>query len=418
MTFAFLARATGVLALLFLCALPAYAGPVRPNALDARASALATQQLLSAPAATLVDPDRQIAAARYVRWRIPGFLLTFLVPIGLLTYFWRSGLAAALRDRMRARLAEFGVRFCMGAIVAAIAWIAALLPQFYLYRIERIMGISPQIWPSWALDWLGTFAVAVVATGVVAAVVLWLADRTHQWYLYTMLAVVVGEVLYAYVAPASVAPRYHDFRAPRAAIAARLQALETKAAVSGVPIVVADRSRQSPTDDAFVVGAGPSQRIVLTDSLVRAGTPGEIAFLTARAIEHVVDEDQVRRALVAALLVIIGMALAVTLADRVGFRRDDDPVSRLALVGALLGCTYLVALPVYQSYLRSGEGRVDMAAVALTGDRASAVRAMIRRADERLEPLCPNTLTMLYFQRTPPIAVRVAAFNGTPANCR
>jgi STE24 endopeptidase len=411
-------RATGALLVLLLCALPVCAQS-RPNALDLRIDAMSPRQLLASPASALVDPDRQGAAARYVSWRIPGFLLTFAIPIGALAYFWRSGGASALRDRLRRSFrSEFGVRCCFGAILAAIAWFATLIPQFYLYRVERVMGISRQPWPAWALSWLATLAAVMVAVGALCAIVLWLADRTHQWYLYTMLGVVLGAMLYSYATPLLIAPFFNRFENLAPTIASPLYALEAKAGIPNVPIVVADWSRRSAAQGAFVSGLGPSQRIVLSDSLVRSESPGEAAFFVARAIEHDVDGDQLRRCLIAVLIIIIAMALAVTIADRVGFRRDDDPVSRLALVGALLACAYLVAFPIYLSYVRGGEARADRSAVALTGDRASAVRAMIRRADERIEELCPNTFAMLYFSPTPAIATRIATFNGTPDPCR
>ncbi|HVS46014.1 MAG TPA: M48 family metalloprotease [Verrucomicrobiae bacterium] len=411
-------RATGALLVLLLCALPVCAQN-RPNALDLRIDAMSPQQLLASPASALVDSDRQGAAGRYVGWRIPGFLLTFAIPIGALAYFWRSGGASALRDRLRRSFrSEFGVRCFFGAILAAIAGFATLIPQFYLYRVERVMGISRQPWPAWALSWLATLAAVMVAVGVMCAIVLWLADRTHQWYLYAMLGIALGAMLYSYATPLLIAPFFNHVESLAPTIASPLYALEVKAGIPNVPIVAADWPRPSPAQGAFVSGLGPSQRIVLSDSLVRSESPGETAFFAARAIEHDVDGDQFRRCLIAVLIIIIAMALAVTIADRVGFRRDDDPVSRLALVGALLGCAYLVAFPIYLSYVRGGEARVDKTAIALTGDRASAVRAMVRRADERIEELCPNTFAMLYFSPAPAIATRIATFNDTPDPCR
>jgi hypothetical protein len=353
-------RAAGISLVLLLFGLPVHAQG-RPSALDARVDALSVARLSTNPAPALVDPDRQIAAARYVNWRITGFLLSFALPIGILIYYWRNGFASARRDGLRRRFrSEFAVRWIFGAILAAIAWTAALLPQFFLYRLDRVMGISPQSWTQWAASWVVSFAMACVVTGTIAAVILWLADRTHQWYLYTMAGVIVVAAIYE----------------------------------RGGGFASAD-------------GAG-----------LPADTPGEVAFYTARLAEHWAVGDPLRSALVLALIIIVAMAIAVTIADRIGFRRDDDPVSRLALVGGLLGCAYLIALPAYLAYDRASAARADIAAVAATGDRASAVRAMVRRADQDLEPVCPNEFAMLYFAQTPALGERISTFNGTPDPCK
>ena len=117
-------------------------------------------------------------------------------------------------------------------------------------------------------------------------------------------------------------------------------------------------------------------------------------------------------------MLVLGSALAIFLADRIGFRRDDDPVSRLALVGALLGCVYLVTLPFYNGYERNLDIAADRYAVALTGDRISAIRGAVRGADQALQPVCPRLLGYWYFSTHPPAGVRIPNLQGRPSACR
>jgi STE24 endopeptidase len=416
-------RAPGVLrALLALVVLVAISqaawASIAPNALERRVSAIPAQQLLVQPAAMLADPDRQLAAERLMRWKVPGWFVMIVLQIAALWYFWRSGAAAALRDRLRRGFAsEFWVRWVFGVVLGAIAELAALVPTFYLYRVERVMGLSTQLSRDWALDWLVGFVVTVLAAGFVAAVVLFLADRTHQWYVYAILGVVVASMLSAYVNPILIAPIFNRFSPLSASYERDLEALAQRAGMPGIPVVVDDRSQRTLSERAFVIGLGASQRIVLSDTLISASTPPEVAFYEARELGNAAWNETLRRALLLAIIAICGAAMAVVIADRVGFRRDDDPVSRLALVGALMGCIYLLAVPVYSSFARAIAAHDDAYALALTNDRAAAVRAMVRRADERLESVCPNLIATLYFQRTPSIADRVAAFNGVAESC-
>jgi STE24 endopeptidase len=339
--------------------------------------------------------------------------------IAILAYFWRSGLAALLRDGLRRTVRlEFFVRFAFGGALALLARTLTLVPEFYLYRVERIMGVSDEAFPVWLGDWLIDTLFAIVIAGLIAAFVLWLADRTHQWYLITIAGVLAACLAFAYVAPILVAPIFNHLELLRGATATRLQALTARAGFAGIPIEVMDRSRRTQTEAVTLTGLGPSRRIVLSDTGLAAANPGELDFLTARALGHAAVEDDLRRPLVEALIVILGAALAVFGADRIGFRRDDDPVSRLALVGALLACAYVVAEPVYNAIDSGFKAQADAYAVHLTGDRPDDVRAFVRLADQRLLGVCPGFFARWYLQGAPSISSRIEQINGVQPPCR
>lgn len=400
-------------------AAPAQARVLRPNALDHSVTAISAAQLMSEPAPLLVDADRQEAAARYARWRIPGFLAMVLLQIAALAYLWSSGWAARARDTLRAKVrSEFAVRWCFGAILAIVAKCAALVPMFYLFRVDAVMGLSNEGPYRWWFDWLVGVAFAAVAAGFVAAIVLWLADRTHQWYVYTILGFIAASLAMAFFSPVLVVPFFNTQKPVVDSRFEPVRRMERLAARAGVPIVIEDRSlRSQSTTSAQVSGLWATQRIVLSDTLVAGSTPEEVAFSIARELAHAVDGDPLRVACLDAFVAVFGVALAVFVADRVGFRRDDDPVSRLALVGALLGCAYLVVLPPYNAVQRALERQADAYAVALTGDPVAAVRWSVRVADQRLVPDCPDTFSYLYFSISPSIADRIATFNHIPERC-
>ncbi|MDQ2872840.1 MAG: hypothetical protein M3R35_06910, partial [Candidatus Eremiobacteraeota bacterium] len=183
------------------------AGTLRPNALDRSVDAISRTALLAQPATDLADAQRQAAAVRLERYRTPVWLVMLALQIGVLAWFWRSGWAAALRGRLRQALRnEFLVRCFFGAALAAIARLAAILPQFVEYRMWKILEISTESSQTWAGDWLVGTLIAMVIAGAIAGIVLWLADRTHQWYLYTVAAIFGLTLLVAFVNPFTFAP--------------------------------------------------------------------------------------------------------------------------------------------------------------------------------------------------------------------
>lgn len=388
----------------------------RPNQLDRRVDALSSQALLTQPALALVDPARQAAAVRLARLTLAGWILAVLLQAGALAYFWSSGAAAAWRDRLRGRLrARWLVRFAFGATLGLIARAAALVPSFYLYRVERVMDLSVELTRTWGLFWLAHTLLAMAVAGTIAAIVLWLVDRTHQWYAYTIVIILGVSIAWSYASP-----YFEVGGAPATPLPVPLQtqieAVLSRAGVPSVP-VFAQTALGSPLAGAVVVGLGTHHRVVLTRSLLVASTPPEIAYRVTYELGHALHADPLFVALIEGGIIIVFSAIAVVFADRVGFRRDDDPLSRFALVGALLAIVYLAAVPVRNAALRSYDLDADRYAVAITRNPAAAVRAIVREADQRMEEVCPESLANAFLDVHPSPGTRTAAITGVATEC-
>ncbi len=364
------------LMLVLLLGSAALAASPRPNALDLRVDTLSRAALMTQPATTLVDPARQAAALRRAHWTVVGWLLMALFEAAALFWLWNSGGAAALRDRLRRRLAhEWEVRFLFGAALALVARLAAFLPAFYLYRVDRTLDLTFELTRWWALFWAFHTLVAMAIAGAIAAAVLWLASRTHQWYLYAIVAILAVSVGWSYAAEYVNSAGTHLVRTP----------------------------------------SGATVRV--NDLRVAGSTPAEVAYVAAYELGHITNGDRLSMALIEGGVIIVFGALAVVIADRIRFRRDDDPLSRLALVGTLLALVYIAAVPVRNAALRSYDFGADRYAVALTNDSAAAVRSLVREGDQRMEEVCPEWTATLFLYTAPGIGARVAAINHVPNAC-
>ena len=389
----------------------------RPNTLDRRVNAIPTAALLHDPATSLVDPSRAAAADRLARWTLPGWLLSLAAQVALLAYFWRSGYAARLRDFLQRRIhARWLVRFVFGAALALLAKLASAIPDFYLYRLDRVMGLTSELARGWAMSWLGDTLISMLAVGVLIAFVLWLVERTHQWYIYTAILVVAIGIGSAYLTPFARTLAQPPGDPVRGALAVRLQRLEQRAGVN-LPISIASASNRAQLGTAQVDGLANSDRLVLSRALLAAGSASEVAFAVAYELGYVRAHDPLRQALYDSLLIIVGAALAVFVADRIGFRRDDDALSRMALVGALLCAAYVVVVPIDHAISAQMTIGADQFAIAVTNDRAAAVRSIVRQRDQGLGQVCPNILTRVFLESAPAAGVRVAAINGVRNDC-
>jgi STE24 endopeptidase len=392
----------------------------RPNALDHVVNAIPAHALLTQSPFALVDPARAAAAQHFEQFTIPVWLLTIAVQIAVLAWFWSSGRSARLRDRLRARIgSEFWVRFWFGALLALIDRAAAFIPMFFQYRMSWIMGLNDVLTRYWFGGWLLATVVAMVAAGLLAAVVLGLVDRTHQWYAYTTAGIIGLTLLLTFVQPFALAPIFSSYSdLPSGALQRDLPALRARAGNTTVPVVEEIVSRRTHSGSSYVLGWGSSQRVVISDTALAGASEPELRFTIARSFGWVAANSALHLALILGAMLVLGSALAVFLADRIGFRRDDDPVSRLALVGALLGCVYLVALPFFNGYERNLDMASDQYALAVTGDRVSAIRGAVRGADQSLQSVCPTMFSYWYFATRPPAGQRIPNLQGLPSVCR
>jgi STE24 endopeptidase len=390
----------------------------RPNALDRRVDALTQTQLMTQPATVLVDPARQAAALRRAHWTLLGWILIQVFEAAALLYLWSSGGAAAIRDWLRRRIrSEGGVRFLFGASLALVARVAAILPSFYIYRVDRALQLTVDLTRTWAAFWIFHTVLAMVVAGFIAATVLWLVGRTHQWYAYTMIGVLAACVGWSYLSAYVEGPATHAISPLDAALDGRIRAMLARARIAPPP-VLRESLGDSPLAQVVVLGSSGDRRILLSRDLLAGDTEPEIEYEIAYELERVAHGDLLFVALIEGGVIIVFSAIAIVIADRVRFRRDDDPLSRLAIVGALLALVYLAAVPVRNAALRSYDFDADRFAVAVTGNPSAAVRALVRSTDQRMIEVCPERAATLFLYTAAGIGNRIAAINHVSSTCR
>ena len=391
-----------------------------PSRVDMHVSSIPTSALLTTPGIGLVDAGRQAAAASLARTHAWLYFVWAGLQIVAFWYLWSSGRAAALRDSLRRRVRnEHVLRALFGGFLAVVAQIAAFPVLFTEFRLSYAAELTNQTIASWFRDFVATSAVDAVITGVMIAIILALVDATRLWYIVATALVFAFALGLMFAQPVILAPIFNTLRPlTDTDLSARLTDLAEHAGLGRPAILVADLSRQTSLPNAWVAGWGATRRIVLSDTLLTSETPGEIEFIVAHELGHYAKHDVIKLTLVATALTVLALAISVIIGDRIGFRRDDDPVSRLALVGAILGCAALLLFPVYNAYSRALEARADAYALAITStDRADGVRSFVRDADDGLSPLCPPRAATLYFLDHPPLGQRIAALQGRPDPC-
>jgi STE24 endopeptidase len=385
---------------------------------DQRIDRLSTTALLTRPPAALVDAVRQRRARAIDDYREAVFVAWSLAPVVVFLFLWRSGNAARLRDTLRRRFrARWAYRSAFGAALGALATLAAMPFAFAGYRLAFSVGLTEQRIPAWFLDEIVRLGVTAAITAFIVAVVLELVDRTRLWYLIFAAILYVLALGIVAVEPVLFSPLAAAQRPAPAAIVAQGDAVAHKLGVAPVPLEITATSTRSSELGGRTSGLGPFARILLGETAVTKMTSGEREFLLARQYAHVREHDVLLLALAGTTLFIIAAALAVLVSDRIGFRRDDDPLARLALVATCLGISTLLLYPAFNAVERGLERRADAVAIAATQQPAEAVRLFVRRADDDLTALCGRRTTRWYFESRPALGSRIAALRGTQDPC-
>ncbi len=403
-----------VIALVLLLAGTA-AAPARTE-LDARVDALTTPQLLSRNPVRLVNAGRQTRARKIADLRHAASAGWGLVQILAFWWLWRSGTAARLRDVMRRRTRNrTAQRAVFGAVLGALGPIVALPFAAVSYRVVFNARLTDERLPQWFLDYAVRVGLDALLGALIVAGVLVLVERVRVWYLVVAGAILGGAL--ASVALAPLVPFGMAVKTTPNTLIAQAAPLAQRLGVPGTPVVLLAGARHSNALVARAAGIGPTSRALVGDVVLDHLTPPELRVVLAQTLAHVRFGDPLRQTLLAVALFVLSAAIAVLLSDRVGFRRDDDVLSRLALVATFLGLVLIVTYPIYNGYARNLEARADRTALAATDDRAATVRAMVRYADDDLVPLCDRRTVRWYFEDRPALGGRIAAAAGTADPC-
>jgi Zn-dependent protease with chaperone function len=384
--------------------------------LDARVDALTSQQLLNRDPSGLVDPGRQRRARAIADLSHGASAAWGIAQIAAFWWLWRSGMGARLRDAMRRRTrSKTAQRAVFGAVLGALAATAALPFALVSYRVGFSAGVTSEHLDGWFLDYLVRIVLDAALGAAVVTAVLWLVDHVRGWYLALVAGLFGGALLAIAVTP--VLPIGTPHKTTPTAVAA-LAAEDARAlGVPGTPVVILATSRHTNAMSARAAGLGPTARALVGDVTLDHATAPELRIALGHADAQVRNADTLWRTLAAVTLLVFSATIAVLLSDRVGFRRDDDALSRLALVATFLGLVLLLAYPVYTAAVRAMEWRADQRTLAALGDRTSMVRLMIRYADDDLVPLCDRRSIRWYFDERPPLGARIAAITGHADPC-
>jgi STE24 endopeptidase len=287
-------------------------------------------------------------------------------------------------------------------------------------RVLRRYGLSTQTWSTWSLDVARGWAVTTAVTAVLLLVLIGLARRwPRRWWVAGGLLAAGVVVAGSFVYPVLIEPLSNSFT-PMAAGPQRqdLLRLAERDGVQVDEVLVADASRRTTAENAYVSGLGDTRRVVVYDTLLRGATPREVQLVVAHELGHVKAHDvrlgTALGALAAAAVVVAaswlldgGGRVRGALLRHAGARGVRDP-GVVALVLALTAVGSLLAAPASTLVSRRIEARADVHALGLTRDVEGFARMQRQLAVSNLSDLQPGWWRTAFFSTHPSAPWRIA----------
>ena len=357
--------------------------------------------------------------ARHGAFRGPLYLAFFL-SIGV-----QVAMLSVLRGRPIAQVVDWTeplpggwpVRAAGVAAILAGALVLVGLPLAAVrgYAIQRAWHLSNQDIGAWLLDQakgLGLSLVfALIAAVAFFAVVRW---QPRSWWLWGAGAFSALTLVLVFLFPVVIAPLFNRFTPLNdKGLRSGIESLAVKAGVQVDRVLVADASKRSTAENAYVAGVGATKQVVLYDTLLEGGDPDETLFVVAHELAHEREAHVLKGVGISIIGLLLGFGALAWLVERgpllrwAGVQELADPrVLPVLLLFALVAG--LVAQPFQNALSRSFESRADAIAFELVEDTRAAVTAFERLARSNIADLKPPAVAVWMFFGHPPITERIA----------
>jgi STE24 endopeptidase len=283
------------------------------------------------------------------------------------------------------------------------------------YLHERQWGFSTQTPRSWTTDRLKGLAIGVVLTALpLLALIACVHVFPSWWPVVAASGAALFVLVVGFIAPVVLEPVFNRFEPLRdRAFADELRELADRAGVPVRDVLVADASRRTRKHNAYVSGLGKTRRVVLWDTLLARGEPGEIKVVVAhelghRRYRHVARWTAISMVSVAAFVVLIWLLFQWEgLLDAIGATGPGDPrvIPFVLFLGAALELAFQ---PLALAISRRWERDCDRFSLDLTRDAESFERTHHLLALENLGDLAPPKAAYVLFASHPTAPERLA----------
>jgi STE24 endopeptidase len=352
------------------------------------------------------------------RYNGPRYALAFASMVAGLLAGAALGLGPGLRRLGRWSAVITGDRWWLQALLlAGVVTIGIALVQLPFgiarYRHDRSFGLVTQSIGGYLGDTAKGLGfqlaiAAVTALGFFGIVRL----LPRGWPVAAAGFGVALTVAMVYLLPVVYEPLFNKFTPVQGDVRERVLAIAGRAGVPVGDVLVADASRRTTRQNAYVSGLGTTKRVVLYDTLLERSSPDEVDVVVAHELAHVAHRDVLKGTIVGCIgaivvvLVIWRLLSWEALRTWAGAGGPGDP-RWLPFLAFVVAIGSFLTLPAVNAFSRRIEASADRAAIAYTGATRAAISLEVGLARSNLADLEPHPFVRWAFFSHPPVLERI-----------
>jgi STE24 endopeptidase len=338
--------------------------------------------------------------ARYERFVRLDLLFALVAEIVVLLVLTRR----APRLARNTGLGPVGAGLIVAAVTLAALWAADLPFSLALRAWDQHHGLTEGSWFDWLVAPWAQLAGGVAFVMLQVAVVMYFARRSpRNWWLPVTPIFLTLAVVFLVLTPYLLAGGVQRPSTP--VLRQDVQTLERAEGID-TPVDVEEVSDLTKEANAFAVGLGPTERVVVWDTLLKKPfTNGEVRVVLAHEFGHIAHHH-LWKGLAWAALFTFPLAFGVA---RITARRGGLGNPGLLPYGALVLLLLNVAItPLTNVVSRRYESEADWSALRAAKNPAAQKKLMQQFAETSLQQPDPPTWSYLFFDTHPTLMQRIA----------
>jgi len=318
---------------------------------------------------------------------------------------------------MRDAAARVTKRPFVTAVLYLVMFLCAMtileLPLAYYsgFVVPHQFDLSDQPLGSWLVDMLKGFAVNMVIVSLLGALGLLAIRMFKQWWAVIWAASIPLVVLTAVIQPIVLDPIFNKFE-PLEDVVLRQKLLDlaSRAGIEGSRVYQVNKSKQTKTMNAYVNGIGPTNRIVMWDTLLAKMSHDEVLSVMGHEMAHYVRRDVWKGMAfglgISFIAIFVLQRVYDRLAPRFDFTGPGDPAA-VPLLMLLSGALSFLVSPVTCGYSRYVEHQADVFSLELTHLNEPMATAFVKMAEDSKRDPSPHPLMKFWLYTHPPVAERI-----------
>jgi STE24 endopeptidase len=335
-----------------------------------------------------LDTQRQRQVKEYARKRHRLAVINFVFSAILISVLILTPLSRVIAENLPGA-PSIAAAFYLVILMIAYDFLTFPLSYWSGYKLPRDYGLLHQTVSGWISDHVKSLLLGAVIGAAVVAVMFFLIEYYPTlWWLVAWVLLALFTLLVTILAPVVLIPLFYKMRPlEEGELRNRLRAVANSAGVKISGIYIIEFSEKTTLANAAVMGLGSTKRIVISDTLINAYTPGEIDVVMAHELAHQRHAD-VWRLFGFQSAVYLGVFwLASWLFNNFGSQQDYvnsyDPAA-LPLLLFSFAVTGALAIPAISWFTRKREAAADAYALELTRKPDVFISAMTKLTDQNL----------------------------------